>query len=1726
LINQVKNFKTHIALLLYIFSSTMSFGQTYGNEWINYNQTYYSFKIVNTGVYKLDYSTLAAAGIPLSSFQSQNIQVFGKEKELPLYVIDNGDNSIDAGDFILFYAERNDGWLDSTIYLDPETIGNPAYSLYNDTIEYFFTWNNSTSNLRYSVETDMNFAGYSSIEDYILYTHEFNYNNGYQEGVRSSQNSSSFYMPGEGWGTGSYNGVPSGTTLSLTANTPAPYSGPGAPNALFKGLSSSSSNAASTGTGNHHLRWEIGASNTVLADTIFNSYAQIKISKEFSPSILSNGSTSVNWRIINDQNAATDFQAFNYFSINYPRTTNFQGNTKFNFNVKNNPQGKIRIDATNVGASNPMLFVHGDTPRIIPFANFGAGRSALIPNSGNGVNQLVIYMDSSQILLANNLKPVNGNGSFTNFMTYPGPGGIEEALLFIYHPKLYSSTVNYEAHRTSAAGGGYNVVMANVNELYQQFGGGIEKHVNGVRRFSHFIYNNSSIKPVGLFLLGKGIREAEYNSALSDGPGSRKNAQRFHESLIPSFGQPSSDVCITANLEGSFPWSPLIPTGRISARTEVELNDYLDKVITHDANQDPNSIYDTPNKDWQKHILHFAGGSNITEQIRFQNYMIGYENTIEDSLFGGVVHSVFKQSSNPLDPTILSGITDRIEKGVSLMSYFGHSSSTGSGFEINLDQPTNWNNTGKYPMMLVNSCYNGNIFQLALSKSEEFVQVANYGAIGYIASVSVGFDIYLNQYSRNFYKLISRDKYGATIGSQMQQNINDLYLTGLTNPYLESTCTQMVLNGDPMVKLNWHQNPEIELLEQNVSFFPNDINLTVDSIEVRIILTNLGHSTLDTFNLEITRGFPSSSVDSIYNFIIPKLNYKDTLRFKVPLQPNISVGMNTFNIRADLPSVIGEQYDEINNNHIVKTLFIKIDGIIPVVPYDFAVVPEDSVTVRASTVNPIASYRTYRFELDTTDLFNSPMHRFALVSGLGGVKEVNPSEWKSVSSGLTSQLVCTDSTVYFWRVAIDSVVLDWRERSFQYITNKTGWGQDHFFQFKKNGFFGIDYDRPNRKRDFGLFSKLVTCDAYSSTAVPDIYDNNWALGGDQQDYGILNYTPKLHVAVIDPVTLISWGTRFVSTGENLGHNFGNNNDNYYTRPWKYFTFHQDDPAKLAAFQNMVNNEVPDGHYILIYSPLETRYDWWNSTDSTNMYNTFVGLGSDSINGNRVNAPFAFFCKKGDPSSVVEVFAQGIPGEVHLTATAFGSDEGQEASPLIGPSSKWGNVYWKQDPSEVSSADSTVLTISTYNMAGVLQSNIDMPFTLNDSLIDLSTVVNASLYPYISLKSHYADYVTNTPAQIDRWHVLFDPLPEAAIDGTTAYLWSAGDTLSEGQTVDFAIDIRNIYSLDMDSLLVSYWVEDENQVKHPIPYIRQDSLRVSQVIRDTITFSTVGLGGINSLWVEVNPYVNGSLYITDQPEQEHFNNLLQIPFYVIADDKNPILDVTFNGNHILNGDIIDPSSEILITLKDDNDFLIMDNVSDTALFGIYLTYPSGNVKRIPFTDAQGNTVMQWIPAETQNKRFKIIWPSEFTEDGKYTLMVQGTDRSGNVSGDIDYRVMFEVIHESSITNMMNYPNPFSTSTRFVFTLTGSEEPDDILIQIMTVTGRVVKEINESEIGPIYIGRNITEFAWDGTDEFGDPLANGVYLYRVKAKINGEDIKHRESGADVHFRKDFGKMYLMR
>lgn len=1722
----------YLFTLLLFFCSTYGQAQTYGNEWINYSQSYYSFKVypnnvptyfgdlsnVETGIYILDYSTISAAGIPITSFTTPNIQIFGREREIPLHIVDGGDNTLDPGDYILFYTERNDGWLDSILFDNPEENGNPYYSLYNDTIQYFFTWNNSTSNLRYVVEDNSDFNLYTP-EPYVFSRRWQSNTAEFREGLRNQYASSSFYGAGEGWSSGLVNGAGTGYTWnSSSVQFPGIYQGPGAPDVEFVGLQGAGSNFDNNNDPDHHVRYRIGSPSYTFVDDTWSGYGGNYMTATIPNSVFpASGNSNFYTDIVGDLPVATDYQSISYWSYTYPRITAFLGETRKFFSVANSTvASKIRLDLSNLSFNNPILLAHGDVPKLLTLTQNGGVYTTVVTNSMNGQRQDIVYQDSSTVRLVDSLVPVNGTGTFTNFgvasnMTAP--------LLMVYHPNLQAASSAYASYRAED----YTVVSANIYELYQQFGGGITNHIGGIRRFAKFFYDQASPKPSGLFLMGKGLKEA----TIGPEPGTRKNATYFAESLIPAYGQPPSDVCITSGFGTGSELAPAIPTGRISVRTNQELDEYLNKVIEFENQQDPNDVYNTPNKDWQKQVIHFVGGSDINQQNLFQGFVNNMEATITDSLFGANVTRVYKNNSDPLDPTILASVTDRISEGVSLMNYFGHASPTNSGFEINLDDPENWNNAGKYPLMIVNSCYNGNVFQFENSRSEDFVQEPNAGAIGYIASTNVGEAGALSWYSNGLYRHISRYDYGRPIGEQMMRNI-ELLEPGIPNGtaylYYETACSQMVLNGDPMVRINHHDNPEIELLAENVWFTPENLDLTVDSIQMHILLKNLGRSLTDTVTLEVKRDFPGTSADSIYLFKLPRLDYTTEFTFKMPMQANIGLGLNAFEISVDIPSIAQEQYDEVGNNQIVKTLYLNVDGIIPVIPYDFAVVPIDSVTVKASTNNPIADFNTYRFELDTIDFVGapSPAHRFAIVSGYGGVKEVNPSEWTLTSnpSG-DGTLVCEDSVVYFWRVSIDGDSV-WREHSFQYITGKEGWGQDHFFQFKKNSFSGLEYERATRHRNFMDNDATVECRVFNSNANSQF--NSYYVNGNLQEYAVCQYTKQLHVAIIDPITQLPWGTRYQTF--NPGNNFGNANDNgaCRSRVENTFIYYQNDGGQMAALENLLTNIVPDGHYILVYAPMGATYNTW----SPSLFSTFAALGSDSLYTGRPNLPFAFFCKKGDPSTVVENCSQTSTDDFIMYAMMEGFDNlGLERTPKIGPAGDWNNVYWKQDPQEVSSMDTTVLSINAYDAAGSFQFSIDTAFTLNDSIIDLNNLVDASLYPFIDLLVTYQDTATFTPAQVDRLHVLYSPLPEAAIDGTTLYTWTAqNNTVAEGTPIDFAVDVKNIFSVDMDSLLVSYWLEDENDIRIPIDYPRQAPLLVGGVLRDSITFSTAGLSGINSFWMEVNPYVNGSTYITDQPEQAHFNNVLEIPFYVTPDTINPILDVTFNGNHILNGDIVDPNSEILITLKDENPYLIMDDISDTTRFGVYITDPLGNLTRIPFVDAQGTTVMQWVPATAQNKRFKIVWPAGFEKDGTYTLLVQGSDRSGNISGDIEYRVNFEIVHESTITQMMNYPNPFSTSTRFVFTLTGSEPPDEVIIQILTVTGRVVREITEDQLGVIQIGRNISEYAWDGTDEFGDPLANGVYLYRVRALLNGEEIKQRESGADQYFEKEFGKMYLLR
>jgi hypothetical protein len=407
-------------------------------------------------------------------------------------------------------------------------------------------------------------------------------------------------------------------------------------------------------------------------------------------------------------------------------------------------------------------------------------------------------------------------------------------------------------------------------------------------------------------------------------------------------------------------------------------------------------------------------------------------------------------------------------------------------------------------------------------------------------------------------------------------------------------------------------------------------------------------------------------------------------------------------------------------------------------------------------------------------------------------------------------------------------------------------------------------------------------------------------------------------------------------------------------------------------------------------------------------------------------------------------------------------------------------------------------------------------TLLTSDLDLS-FVDAVKYPWIKLQFKQGDAVYQTPAQIKYVQVKYDPVPEGGLaDIAASTLVSA---LDNGSQYQFNASFKNVSVAPFDSVKVIWKITDDKN-KDSILF---EGLKKKLLPGDTIQFNkqldTRNLSTNSLISLSVNPQ-------NAQPEQFMFNNYLQTRLKVNADVIPPLLDVTFDGVHILNGDVVSSKPTILIQLKDDNAYLPLN---DTSLVRVKLRYPDGTLKSIRF---DGDT-LKFSPSEnpaggtnnTASIQFKPILPL----DGDYELLVSAKDRSENASGATDFSVMFQVTNQSMISNLLNYPNPFTTSTAFVFTLTGSELPTNMRIQILTITGKIVKDITMAELGPLKIGNNITDYKWDGRDQYGQLLANGVYLYRVITDIKGKKIdklNKDQYNTDQYFKSGYGKMYLMR
>jgi hypothetical protein len=686
--------------------------------------------------------------------------------------------------------------------------------------------------------------------------------------------------------------------------------------------------------------------------------------------------------------------------------------------------------------------------------------------------------------------------------------------------------------------------------------------------------------------------------------------------------------------------------------------------------------------------------------------------------------------------------------------------------------------------------------------------------------------------------------------------------------------------------------------------------------------------------------------------------------------------------------------------------------------------------------------------------------------------------------------VPVEGQVYFWRVRLlETTPISWAVSSFRYKQGKTGWAQARDPQFSKDQKIDVHFDELDWEWVFSGLSQDLRISI--ERGVPSYFFGPYSSNAATPPVGGIFYT------AIDQHTLE------VTVREILYDD------------WRYLPMPTAQTDLVSAIQN-----TPQGDYFFFASWDDPEMQTWDSLT----LRALELLGGDYAqlravpNGKHI----IFFGRKGDLPGKARVITEpnlylsnGTP-LLSLRVSLFGpNNQGQIVSTDIGPATDWRDLFhqWQTlDPNPSEKLDVSIVGLRQDKTPDTLLADLGQGFTSLTSL-------DAATYPYMRLVGKLEDLRNFTAPQISEWEVLYGVPPDGVVDPITQAILPP-DTIQEGQEITFSVQARNTTPIPMDSLLVRFAVERSDRSMVEVGTRRYAPLDPYGAIDLPYSFSSadIGLEGNVFLWVEINPQF-------DQVEQHSFNNTYRKSLYVITDKVGPILDVTFDGKHLMEGDIISPTPEITILLNDENEYLPVA-VSDTN-FKIWFG-PGRAESLLPQITIQGNANIEAFPGKLPNdNKGKLIFRPGLLEDGEYTLKVQGFDYKGNESGKTEYLIHFQVVNEKAISQVLNYPNPFSSSTRFVYTLTGNELPYRFDIEIYTITGKLVKVIDLLAMGDVKYGYNITDYAWDGRDEYGDLLANGVYIYKAKVRFRDRsDHQLRDEGVEDFFNNGYGKMYLMR
>lgn len=217
---------------------------------------------------------------------------------------------------------------------------------------------------------------------------------------------------------------------------------------------------------------------------------------------------------------------------------------------------------------------------------------------------------------------------------------------------------------------------------------------------------------------------------------------------------------------------------------------------------------------------------------------------------------------------------------------------------------------------------------------------------------------------------------------------------------------------------------------------------------------------------------------------------------------------------------------------------------------------------------------------------------------------------------------------------------------------------------------------------------------------------------------------------------------------------------------------------------------------------------------------------------------------------------------------------------------------------------------------------------------------------------------------------------------------------------------------------------------------------------------------------------------------HFENFVIGGSYAGAqtDDRGPSIRLFMNEESFVYGGTTDENPIMIALLTDSNGINTVGSGIGHDIAAVHNGNTAGTIVLNDYYQADLDSYQSG----------RIAYPFRSLPEGTHNIRFKAWDVHNNSSEAYTEFIVAESA-ELALKHVLNYPNPFTTRTQFMFEHNQACNSLDVMVQVFTITGKIVKTIHTNVMTDGYRG---TPIEWDGLDDHGQKLGRGVYVYNLK------------------------------